>query len=506
MSIDNKLVGAAITQLRVRAGMTQLQLASALNVSHQAVSKWEKGAALPDIQTLLALTQMFGVSMEQLLSGNIGEEEPEKNVREETEEENDETGAFAKWFSGAISPEAIGNIQKTADSVKQSVMQFGENLYEKAGEAIEMAQRAFSHETGEPIETDFSDESAPGEATEEARSKDTMTFEQLIAMAPYLSKEKLIEIAMELKEVENPENLCRIAPFLPKATVEAILLKAIEKEEGSVILDKKMLIKLAPFLRTQALFRIIVKNLHLIDWDTMRRLAPFLKAQMVDQLTDFLRFGKVPASDNTCDQNGKKSSFSSGIQSAINDIGNLVSEVSAAVTNAFRPQEAAEGCEESAPKEAPVSDKQPNEFKDKVARAALESGSWSWIDKHLNEVGDQVLILEIAVKALELGDPSSIAVRAAKLMNADSLPALFDAIIEKEAWDAAIALRDLADEGVSGRILEKAANATEARRESAYQAIEFYAAKAPRDVLEKITERAVREDNWVLIGALTDAL
>ena len=43
MGIDNRVVGAAITELRMRAGMTQQQLAAGLNVSHQAVSKWEKG-------------------------------------------------------------------------------------------------------------------------------------------------------------------------------------------------------------------------------------------------------------------------------------------------------------------------------------------------------------------------------------------------------------------------------------------------------------------------------
>ena len=84
MGIDNRVVGAAITELRMRAGMTQQQLAAGLNVSHQAVSKWEKGAALPDIQTLLTLTQMFGVTMEQLLSGDIpGSDEPEEPAAEE---------------------------------------------------------------------------------------------------------------------------------------------------------------------------------------------------------------------------------------------------------------------------------------------------------------------------------------------------------------------------------------------------------------------------------------
>ena len=71
--IDNRTVGKTIAALRQARGMTQQQLAAAMNVSHQAVSKWENGAALPDIQTLMELTQLFGITVEQLLSGEIPE-------------------------------------------------------------------------------------------------------------------------------------------------------------------------------------------------------------------------------------------------------------------------------------------------------------------------------------------------------------------------------------------------------------------------------------------------
>ena len=44
-------------------------MASKLNVTHQAVSKWENGLALPDVQTLMNWPVLFGVSIGQILSG-----------------------------------------------------------------------------------------------------------------------------------------------------------------------------------------------------------------------------------------------------------------------------------------------------------------------------------------------------------------------------------------------------------------------------------------------------
>ena len=57
--------------------MTQRQVAERLCVSAQAVSKWECGQGCPDISLLPALTGLFGVSMERLLSGNLTPEIPE---------------------------------------------------------------------------------------------------------------------------------------------------------------------------------------------------------------------------------------------------------------------------------------------------------------------------------------------------------------------------------------------------------------------------------------------
>ena len=59
-------IGAKIKALRLAASMTQEQLANKLGISAQAVSKWESGTNMPDIQILPALSVIFGVTIDSL--------------------------------------------------------------------------------------------------------------------------------------------------------------------------------------------------------------------------------------------------------------------------------------------------------------------------------------------------------------------------------------------------------------------------------------------------------
>ena len=61
------MIGTKIKQLRLAASMTQEQLAQGLGVSAQAVSKWETGAACPDVTLLYDLAQLLAVTTDALL-------------------------------------------------------------------------------------------------------------------------------------------------------------------------------------------------------------------------------------------------------------------------------------------------------------------------------------------------------------------------------------------------------------------------------------------------------
>ena len=74
---DNFTIGRAIARLRKAMRLTQQSLADRLYVSHQAVSKWELGDALPDIMTLYRMCRYFGISIEQLITNDTGAREKE---------------------------------------------------------------------------------------------------------------------------------------------------------------------------------------------------------------------------------------------------------------------------------------------------------------------------------------------------------------------------------------------------------------------------------------------
>ncbi len=71
-----KTTAANITALRQAHKMTQLELGCALNYSDKAVSKWERGDAIPDAFVLLQISRLFGVSVDYLLSDHTGEPPP----------------------------------------------------------------------------------------------------------------------------------------------------------------------------------------------------------------------------------------------------------------------------------------------------------------------------------------------------------------------------------------------------------------------------------------------
>ncbi len=83
--MTSKECGKFICELRKEKSLTQKELAENLNVSDKAISRWETGKGFPDVNSLLALSNFFRVSVNELLAGKRIEEKKlteiaEKNI------------------------------------------------------------------------------------------------------------------------------------------------------------------------------------------------------------------------------------------------------------------------------------------------------------------------------------------------------------------------------------------------------------------------------------------
>ena len=64
-------LGEKIREHRKQAGLSQEQLAEKLNVSRQAITKWETDKGIPDVTNLIAISDEFGVSLDELIKGDV---------------------------------------------------------------------------------------------------------------------------------------------------------------------------------------------------------------------------------------------------------------------------------------------------------------------------------------------------------------------------------------------------------------------------------------------------
>ena len=71
--IDSNKVGELIRTARKKKGLSQNELADMINISREAISKWENGHHLPDLSVIDELADALGISREELLNGELYE-------------------------------------------------------------------------------------------------------------------------------------------------------------------------------------------------------------------------------------------------------------------------------------------------------------------------------------------------------------------------------------------------------------------------------------------------
>ena len=97
--MDKVKIGQFISNCRKNKKLTQEQLAEKLNISKNAVSKWERGICLMDMSLLKPLSEILGVSVNDILSG---EKIPEDKIKEKSEENLIKLSEFNHYKSVTI--------------------------------------------------------------------------------------------------------------------------------------------------------------------------------------------------------------------------------------------------------------------------------------------------------------------------------------------------------------------------------------------------------------------
>ena len=153
MTTSSETLGRRIARLRLAKTATQERLAKELNVSPQAVSKWENDINYPDISLLPDLARFLGVSVDELLSGasasaqktaaaqestaaekstaevvSVAIDEPAEIVEESTEQDNQGIATQSSGFSfGKLFGKSMVKVEKNdeADDNKKKGVRLG---------------------------------------------------------------------------------------------------------------------------------------------------------------------------------------------------------------------------------------------------------------------------------------------------------------------------------------------------------------------------------------------
>ena len=94
------MLSEKLYKLRKNSGLSQEQLAEKLNVSRQAISKWESGTAVPESEKLVTISNYFGVSVDYLLKD---EEEKAKDADSNVEEKPKMIAGIIICIAGIVS-------------------------------------------------------------------------------------------------------------------------------------------------------------------------------------------------------------------------------------------------------------------------------------------------------------------------------------------------------------------------------------------------------------------
>jgi transcriptional regulator with XRE-family HTH domain len=279
--INMERTAARISGLRKARGMTQAELAARLMVSPQAVSKWETGQSLPDSGQLLAISELFGVTINSILTGEVQVGEPVQAPAPTTPPRSDAPSDSS--FNPSSDSSSPGDEERTDESASES---------STLRTIIGLAPFIDSDTLGQLLEDcDWSGATVGHlESVAAFLSSDVVdrlldrvphpSASEVFKLAPFLGASKLSSLVEGMEEEITLEQLRRVAAFLVPEVCSR-LFERLLNEPGDHSFEA--LASFAPFITTEAL-EALIRAFPPPNLEALRRVAPFLDEEEVGRL------------------------------------------------------------------------------------------------------------------------------------------------------------------------------------------------------------------------------
>lgn len=405
--LDNIKIGRLLYKLRIEKGLNQQELASIMNVSHQAVSKWENGQAIPDTQTLLALSRLYSISIEDILLGNKRQNEAAEEVAQlekassielpcssTAESENPQNDTDSENIENDTSEFQIDISKLDLGSFSSLIACIDQEICEKL---VRVAIREKKYDYMVEALPFISSKTA-GEILELAANDGNSSL--LNKILPFANSESIDRAMLKLAK-GNSNLLCLVFPFASRESISK-LLNEISLDDSEF--DYHRLVNLAPFASADDLSRLFIK-LKDKNPQLLILLAPFVNSDAIDTVMN----------DSAVPDNIKRTlspfagsgfmgfkSFPNGILSNVKSfVINTLKNVGGEMAREFNQEFHQEGSKENTKEDEKENAKENHEKADdsrllKRLKSALENGDDELIDEYVDELSANDLYALIA--------------------------------------------------------------------------------------------------------------
>ena len=276
--IDQMKTGAMISRLRKQRDWTQSQLAEQLNVTHQAVSRWESGITFPDLAILANIARLFNIKVDDLLYG----ESTSPDVVAPLEGRRQPFRKIIELLMAGKSEDSAQIIQNQPDHIEAliDIAPLAKPSLLK-GLITHMTEFQFNHKHIEELAPFLDSDTL--KIIVDGVSVGTMDKDMLRAIAPHLKAEDLDRFANQIIDGTLATNyLEELAPHLRHETLERIV-----DQLGHGALGYEVLEELAPHLSKNTLSRLVARYQDgSIEFEHLVELGPFLDKSTVDELIE----------------------------------------------------------------------------------------------------------------------------------------------------------------------------------------------------------------------------